>query len=668
MLWSSGMQTKFWGDAILYASTMRNYLPTRGNADRRSPLEVLTGKLPDVSHLLKFGARCTVRLEHAVAKSLRKRSEQAFILGIDPVNNGYNLYLPRTKTYLTSSNIQNVDHVDIDAAGDLVDTFDTLDAVPSTFHPQAQQMSDRAATTDALHKTTPVSEGEPSPDHLDWTSEVSGSDDDDDFKTGEPIDDVTLTKRQIDSVFEVHKRGAQLPIEEFELPASLLLDVTGISGAAMMALHISDGVPDPKNIREAMASPFWPQLKEAMIQELDQLCKNGTWEEAVPPPGAKVVSTRWVFKIKYNSMGELDKFKARLVKRGFTQRYGVDFSETYSPVLKMASARFLITLGAQWGCKVRHGDVPNAYLRAPIDRPIYVKPPHGSPDEGRVYRLLKSLYGLKQSGRLWNDLIHSFLLECGYTQSRQDPCVYFKHEAIGTTVVGLYVDDVIIIAQDDSLSETLMQQLYDKFDINDLGLISKFLGINVDTTDYGYFLQQQHNIDALLTRLEMNCTTRSTPKEEKHKLYDPNSSLFSNKRLYQEVMGSLLWISNCTRPDITTTVNLLCRATHAPTTEHWSCVKRLMRYLKGTSTHGIFIKKLNSVQSQPRLKFYSDASWADSKLDAKSTTGVLLTMNGSPISWYSKKQSVVALSTMEAEYIAGATGVSECLWVKDLLS
>ncbi|CAI5734513.1 unnamed protein product [Peronospora farinosa] len=395
---------------------MRNYLPTRGNADRRSPLEILTGKIPDVSHLLKYGARCIVRLEHAVAKSLRKCSEQAFILGIDPVNNGYNLYLPRTKTYVTSSNIQNVYCVDIDAAGDLVDTFDTLDVVPSTFQPHAQQMSDRAATTDDLYKTTPVSEGKPSPDHLDRNSEVPGSDDDDDYKTGEPIDDITLTKRQIDSVFGVQKRGAQLLIEGFELPVSLLLDATSISGAAMMALHISDGAPYPQNICEAMASTFfWPQLKEAMIQKLDQLCKNGTWEEAVRPPGAKVVSTRWVFKIKYNSMGEIDKVKARLVARGFTQRYGVDASETYSAVLKMASARFLITIGAQWGCKVRHGDVCNAYLRAPIDRPIYVKPPHGCPDEVAVYRLLKSLYGLKQSGRLWNDFIHSFLLECGYT-------------------------------------------------------------------------------------------------------------------------------------------------------------------------------------------------------------------------------------------------------------
>ena len=213
-----------------------------------------------------------------------------------------------------------------------------------------------------------------------------------------------------------------------------------------------------------------------------------------------------------------------------------------------------------------------------------------------------------------------------------------------------------------------MQQLHTKFKINDLGLISKCLGINVETTESGYLLQQ-HNIDALLAKVEMeNCRTRSTPMEEKHKLYDQNSSLFNNKRLYQEVMGSLLWISNCTRPGITTTVNLLCRATHAPTIEHWNCVKRLMRYLKGTSTHGIFIKKLNSVKSRPRLKVYSDASWADSKPDAKSTTGVLLTMNGIPISWYSKKQFVVALSTMEAEYIAGATGVSECLWVKDLLS
>ena len=237
---------------------------------------------------------------------------------------------------------------------------------------------------------------------------------------------------------------------------------------------------------------------------------------------------------KYNLLGELDKFKARLVEREFTQRYGVEFSETYSPVLEMASARFLITLGAQWGCKVRHGDVPNAYLRAPINRPIHVKPPYGYPDEGTVYLMMKSLYGLKQSGRLWNKLIDNFPLECELRQIRQDPCVYFKYEPLGTTVFGLYVDDVIVIAQDNSLSDTIMQQLHEKFEINDLCLISKCLCINVETTESGYLLQQKHNIDALLAKVEMdNCTTRSTPMDEKHKLYDQNLSLFSNKRLYQ---------------------------------------------------------------------------------------------------------------------------------------
>ncbi|CAH0493598.1 unnamed protein product [Peronospora farinosa] len=176
-------------------------------------------------------------------------------------------------------------------------------------------MFDRAATTDDLHKTTPVSEGESSSEQLTSIQQL--------YK----ISDVqaattTMTTRKVNQLTTshlpsakliVHKRGAQLPMEDFELPASLLLDVTSVFGAAMMALHISDGVPDPQHIREAMASPFWPQLNEAMIRELDQLCKNSTWKEAVPPPGAKVVSTIWICEIKYNSMGELDKFKARLV-------------------------------------------------------------------------------------------------------------------------------------------------------------------------------------------------------------------------------------------------------------------------------------------------------------------------------------------------------------------
>ena len=162
------------------------------------------------------------------------------------------------------------------------------------------------------------------------TSDDIGSDNESDYNISGRIDDITLTERQIDRVFGVHNRGDQLTTEDFELPASILLDVTSVSGAAMPALHISDGVPDPQNIREAMASPFSPQLKEAIIRHLDQLCTNGTWDEAVSLPGVKVVSTRWVFKIKYIYRRELDKFKSRIVARGFTQRYGVNFSETYS--------------------------------------------------------------------------------------------------------------------------------------------------------------------------------------------------------------------------------------------------------------------------------------------------------------------------------------------------
>ena len=145
----------------------------------------------------------------------------------------------------------------------------------------------------------------------------------------------------------------------------------------------------------------------------------------------------------------------------------------------MASARFVFTLGAQWGCKVRHGEVPNAFFRAPIDSTIYVKLSHGSPNEGVVYRLLKSLYRLEQSGRLWDEQICTFLLECELKQSHQDPPVYLKHEPLGTTVVGLYLDNVIFIAQDDSLSDAVMQQLHTKFEINDLSLISKCIGNNV---------------------------------------------------------------------------------------------------------------------------------------------------------------------------------------------
>ncbi|OWY97396.1 polyprotein [Phytophthora megakarya] len=297
-----------------------------------------------------------------------------------------------------------------------------------------------------------------------------------------------------------------------------------------------------------------------------------------------------------------------------------------------------------------------------------MKAPFGlSIPKGKCLRLQKSLYGLKQSGKLWNDTIHNYLLELGFMRSRLDPCLYFHRQNAKLTVLGLYVDDVVVVSQRESDTDWVMNKLAEQFQIKDMGPAKKCLGIHIEQCENAIYLHQSTNIDALLCKLGMeNCRSVATPMESTRNLHNEDSEPFFETNTMREAIGSLLWLSNCTRPDITMPVNYLARFVASPTTAHWTAVKRVLRYLHGSRDLKLAYFRKQAPQREVNVAIYSDADWAGDK-DAKSTSGGLLTMNCMPIAWYSKKQSTVALSTAEAEYIAGATAVQDCLWVKQLI-
>jgi len=407
-----------------------------------------------------------------------------------------------------------------------------------------------------------------------------------------------------------------------------------------------------------------------MDKELAELNANGTWELVDAPDGANIVTSKWVYKIKFGSNGELERFKARLVARGFTQRYGVDFESTFSLVLKISSLRFIVMLAAIWKVKLRQGDVPNAYLKSALDKPIYLRPPPGttSAHDNRVWLLLKGLYGLEQSGKLWNDLIDAFLQAQGFQRSRMDPCLYFLRRHGMLRVLGLYVDDILIVSQDPKISDLVMTQLTERFNIKDLGEAQKCLGIWIDYTANGIAVHQHQTTLDLLAKVGLHqCKASSTPMDVNHRFFEENGEPYQDTTLYREVIGSLLWLSNCTRPDIDTTTNCLSRFVSCPTSAHWNGVKRILRYLRGNSDTGLFFKYGNGIASKLQPVIYSDANWAGDSSSAKSTSGSVLQINGMTISWSSRKQTTVALSTMEAEYVAACSAVQDCIAIRQLL-
>ncbi|OWZ19052.1 Yokozuna [Phytophthora megakarya] len=296
-------------------------------------------------------------------------------------------------------------------------------------------------------------------------------------------------------------------------------------------------------------------------------------------------------------------------------------------------------------------------MKAPFGRSI---------PKGTCLWLQKSLYGIKQGGKLWNDTIHNYLLKLGFMRSRLDPCLYLRRQNDKRTVLGLYVDDVVIVSQRESDSDWMMNKLTERFQIKDMGLTTKWLGIHIEKCEDAIYLHQRTNIDALISELDMeNCRSVAIPMESTRNLHNEGSERLFETNTKREAISSLLWLSICTRPDITMPANCLAQFVASRSTANWTAMKRVLSYLHGSRDLNLANMRKQAPQREVKLAIYSDADWAGDK-DAKSTSGDLLTKNGKPIAWYSKKQSTVGLSTAEAEYIAGATAVQDCLWGKQL--
>ncbi|KAH9095792.1 hypothetical protein LEN26_017693 [Aphanomyces euteiches] len=392
-------------------------------------------------------------------------------------------------------------------------------------------------------------------------------------------------------------------------------------------------IADPKTPHEALSGPNATRWREAMQAEIDNLIENGTWQLVDRPRDTNVVSNKWVFKVKYDSKGDVEKFKARLVARGFSQQYGVDYTETYSPVIKQQSVRLILALGTFFGEEIEHMDVPQAYVKAGQDTDIYMEIP------------AMSLYGLKQSGRMWHTDIDATLLEIGLSKSLLDPCIYYNWSTHGLTVLGLYVDDIIVFSQDHEYLDAIRLRLEQRYQVKSLGDVKRILGINVHRKGGALFLEQTKLIEELLENNDMkDCHPQSSPLPLDHKVTEDGQPSAMSSSKMREIIGSLQWLAGCTRPDVAFATSLLSR--FAPNEHHEHAIKRILRYLQDTKHYGLGIKP----DGANEMHVFTDADWAGDKSNRRSTTGCIVEVYGAIIHWFSKQQATVALSTMEAEY------------------
>ncbi|KAH9651061.1 hypothetical protein KPL70_026606 [Citrus sinensis] len=436
-------------------------------------------------------------------------------------------------------------------------------------------------------------------------------------------------------------------------------------------------IEEPANFSEAMESVHCDKWLEAMQDEMESLQRNQTWT-LIPNPGNKrLISCKWIFKRKEGIPDvEPPKYKARLVARGFTQREGVDFNEIFSPVVKHSSIRILLAMVALLDLELEQMDVKTAFLHGNLEEQILMAQPEGFECKGKedyVCLLHKSLYGLKQSPRQWYRRFDDFMVSKGYHRSRYDSCVYFGgSDQGGVAYLLLYVDDMLIASKYKSEIERLKNLLKAEFEMKDLGNAKRILGMDIirDRSAGTLFLSQEKYIKKVLERFEMqDCKPVQTPLGPQFKLSAaPTSEDESqmNEFPYAQAVGSLMYAMVCTRSDIAYAVSVVSRYLSCPGKVHWNAVKWIMRYLKGSSTCGLLYRKTKSDKIE--VMGFVDSDFAGDLDKRKSTSGYMFVLNSCLISWKSSLQSVVALSSTEAEFIATTEAVKEAMWLRGLLN
>ena len=420
---------------------------------------------------------------------------------------------------------------------------------------------------------------------------------------------------------------------------------------------------EPTSYKEAMKANK-DKWQAAMDQEFESLQKNAVWDLVPLPEGRKQVGSKWVYKTKLSADGSVERHKARLVAQGFSQKYGMDYDETFCPVVRTESVRAVIALAATKNLLLHQMDVTTAFLNGTLEEEVYMKQPEGFVKKGKenlVCKLKKSIYGLKQSPRCWNNALDGYLKSINLEQSNADPCIYTGPEGV---IVAVYVDDILIATETEEMMIKMKRSLSQKFEVKDLGELTSFLGVQVKQSSDGIWIGQPGYTSRILDKYQMkDAKPVSTPVDISSKMNIDSDSPPVDELLYQSAVGSLLYLSSWTRPDIAFAVNTVAKYNSNPTMEHWKAVKRILRYLKGTSEQGIKYSK----DSKENIIGYCDADWAGDRSDRKSTSGYVFHLAEAPISWRSKKQSCVALSTAEAEYVALASAAQEAVWLRELL-
>ncbi|CAI7841554.1 unnamed protein product [Closterium sp. NIES-54] len=408
-----------------------------------------------------------------------------------------------------------------------------------------------------------------------------------------------------------------------------------------------------------------------MDKELKALKERNTWK-IVPIGVARnktVLTGKWVFRVKTKADGTIDKFKARWVVRGFDQEHGRDFTETFAPVSRHTSLRILLAIAAMKKKKLRQIDVANAFLYAPVDAEIFVELPHGSHGQpNHVCQLLKSLYGIKQAPRLWQQYLQARLTRIGFRQLPHDQGMYWLTKGDDYILLIVYVDDLLYIGSTDNVTTWFKGELQKDLTLTVSSTITQYLGLNIQEGESAIYLNAAKYADTIAKRFALTPTTISTPYRYTAGSHKEGSAPLkpAGIRDYQRKLGCLIFATVTCRPDLSYSASQLATYLKKPEVEHMTELDRALHYLVSTPTIGLTYYK--NITITPKLIGYVDADHAGDSDNRRSCTGYIYRLEPiGPISWQSSKQELIALSSPEAEYIALFSATKEGLYLRELL-
>ncbi|GAB2282717.1 hypothetical protein Dimus_039558 [Dionaea muscipula] len=420
---------------------------------------------------------------------------------------------------------------------------------------------------------------------------------------------------------------------------------------------------EPTTYKTVATNPNWVK---AMEFEYNALLRNNTWSLVLFHPSMNIIGTKWIYRLKLDVQGNVDRYKARLVAKGYTQRPVYDFEETFSPVVKHGTVCLVLSLAVCLNWPLHQLDVTNAFLHGELQETIYIQQPVGFIDPAKpthVCRLHKALYGLKQAPRVWFQKFTNFLQTLGFIGCPHDPSFFIWHQNDHTLLLLLYVDDLVLTGNCSALISALIRRLSSVFTMKDLGQLHLFLGVQVSRQPDRLFLSQTRYALQLLHRFGLQHSKPIlSPLAAGVQLFKGDSALLPDPTLFRQMVGSLQYLT-LSRPDLAHAVSHVCQFMHSPTVRHMEAVKRIFRYVKGSTNLGLHI----SPGSPYSLRAYSDADWAGCPDTRRSVTGYTLFFGPNLVSWGSKKQPTVSRSSSEAEYRALAATATEVMWFVHLL-